>query len=171
MKRLPAKLTTPEKIALAITALLMLITFYIVFLPKLRCPLCQGLKHPNAPCLWSPSTGAMVPLTPYVYAPEDSQWEYGNPPLLQQSFPSRRTAVIRLPARTDSAPYFCPSHRDFAFIDRELMVSVVEDNGFTVTTAVSTEKDNHIYELDGTVILTPGFNRELDCWELTLRWS
>lgn len=171
MRHLFSKLTGLEKIFLAATLAIVAIAFFTMTLPWLRCPLCQGLKHPNAPCLWSPSTGAMVPLTPYVYAPEDSQWEYGNPPLLQQSFPSRRTAVIRLPARTDSTPYFCPSHRDFAFIDRELMVSVVEDNGFTVTTAVNTEKDNHIYELDGTVILTPGFNRELDCWELTLRWS
>ena len=107
MRHLFSKLTGLEKIFLAATLAIVAIAFFTITLPWLRCPLCQGLKHPNAPCLWSPSTGAMVPLTPYVSAPEDSQWEYGNPPLLQQSFPSRRTAVIRLPARTDSAPYFC----------------------------------------------------------------
>ncbi len=170
IKRLLSKLTTLEKIFAAATLAMLALAFFTMTLPWLRCPLCQGLNRYDEPVLWSPSTGATVLLSPYVTAVEDTQWEYGDPPLLQESYPSRRAAVIRLPAHTDSAPYFCPSHRDFAFVDREFMVSVVEDNGFTVTTAVSTEKDNHIHGLDGTVILTPGFNRELDCWELELHW-
>lgn len=109
IKQILSKLTTLEKIFVAAALAMLALAFFTMTLPWLRCPLCQGLRHWNEPCLWSPSTGATVLLSPYVTAVEDTQWEYGDPPLLQESYPSRRAAVIRLPAHTDSAPYFCPA--------------------------------------------------------------
>lgn len=101
---------------------------------------------------------------------EDRQWEYGRPPLLQETYPSRRTAVIRLPAHTDAPPPFCAQHRDLGFPNRSFMLSVVEDSGFTITRALDDREENILSTPQDTVTLTPVFDREQDCWELELRW-
>ena len=101
---------------------------------------------------------------------EDRQWEYGRPPLLQETYPSRRTAVIRLPAHASAEPPFCARHRDFGFPNREFMISVVEDSGFTITRALDDRKERTFSTPQGPVTLSPAFDRELDCWELELRW-
>ena len=170
IKRLLSKFTALEKIFIAATLALLVVFFFVMVLPWLRCPLCQGLNRWNDPCLWSPSTGALVLLSDYVTDGEDRQWEYGRPPLLQETYPSRRTAVIRLPAHTDAPPPFCAQHRDLGFPNRSFMLSVVEDSGFTITRALDDREENILSTPQGTVTLTPVFDREQDCWELELRW-
>ena len=73
IKQILSKLTTLEKIFVAAVLAMLALAFFTMTLPWLRYPLCQGLRHWNEPCLWSPSTGATVLLSPYVTAVEDTQ--------------------------------------------------------------------------------------------------
>lgn len=168
MKHLFSKTSKLERIMYIATLIMVLIAFYLVILPKLLCPLCRGMTKWDEPYLWSVSTGAVVLLSPYVSAQEDSQWEYKG--LLQQSFPSRHLACVRLPAHADTPPRFCSDHRNWSFPNREFLITILNSDSFTITYSVDTQEGNSVENLKPGTILTPSFNPELDCWEMELRW-
>lgn len=168
MKHLFSKRSKLERIMYIVTLITVLITFYLIILPKLMCPLCRGITKWDEPYLWSVSTGAVVLLSPYVSAQEDSQWEYKG--LLQQSFPSRRLAYVRLPAHASTPPRFCSDHSDSFFSNREFLITILNSDSFSITYAVDLQHTNPVNHLKSDTTLTPSFNPELDCWEMELRW-
>lgn len=168
MKHLFSKSSKLERIMYIVTLITVLIAFYLVILPKLMCPLCRGITKWDEPYLWSLSTGAVVLLSPYVLAQEDSQWEYKG--LLQQSFPSRHLAYVRLPAHASTPPRFCSYHSRCGFSNRELLITILNSDSFSITYAVDVQHANPVNNLKSDTTLTPSFNPELDCWEMEVRW-
>ena len=64
----------------------------------------------------------------------------------------------------------CQLHSKCCFSNRELLITILNSDSFTITYSVDTQEGNSVENLKPGTILTPSFNPELDCWEMELRW-